>query len=358
MKKILVAITGGISAYKMADVLSILNKKGYETTVVMTENAHDFITPKVVGALSKRLVYENDLNSVQHIDLAQSCDLFLCAPATANIIGKFANGIADDFVSTLYLAVPKTIPKLICPAMNTIMLDSFAVQSNLERLKSHGCTITRTDYGMLACGYQGNGKLIKPIEIVNEVEELLNPLPKWLFPIDYHVKGTTIDSNSFLWLSKNEVEIPLYPHVGSFGCRRRHDVHRGVDLYCEDGTKVVAVEKGIVEMVRPWTGTKANCDWWEDTDAVLVGGATGLVVYGEIIAAEGIVEGKQVDVGDTIGYVKRVLKKDKGRPQSMLHLELRKPGFYKNIDKDWIDHNSAPEGVLDPTPHLIRSLRK
>ena len=108
--------------------------------------------------------------------------------------------------------------------------------------------------------------------------------------------------------------------------------------------------------LRPWTGVKANCEWWEDTDAILIEGESGLVVYGEIEIKSNIKEGDKIKKGDIIGFVKRVLKKDKGRPTSILHLELRKPGFYKNVDKNW-ENDSVPEGILNPTKYLIRSLK-
>lgn len=355
MKKVLIAISGGIAAYKVADLISGLTKEGYQTAVITTKHALDFITPTVIGALSHNYITEANINQITHIDEAQSCDLFICIPATENIIAKFAHGIADDLVTSTYPAIPKHIPKIICPAMNTFMYESFANVRNMKQLQEDGCQIIEPDFGMLACGWEGKGKLPKIPKIIAHIKDILDDSPIWHWPIAMKPIRTTIDSYSYLHIDlQKEVEIPLYPHVGSFGVKRRYDTHRGVDLYAPIGTKVYAVEDGIVKMIRPWTGVKAECDWWEDTDAILIEGESGLVVYGEIKIAEGLEEEMKIKKGDFLGTVLRVLKIDKGRPTAMLHLELRKAGFYKNIDKDW---DTTPEGLLDPTKYLIRSFR-
>ena len=154
----MIAISGGISAYKIADVISGLTKYNHIVKVITTEKALDFITPTVIGALSKNYITQSNVNEITHIDVAQSCDLFICAPATANIIAKFANGIADDFVSSVFLAIPKTVPKIIYPAMNTFMYENEATIDNIITLQRRGCTIMEPDTGMLACGYEGRGK--------------------------------------------------------------------------------------------------------------------------------------------------------------------------------------------------------
>ena len=357
MKRILVAVSGGISAYKAADVISGLKHSGFEVHVITTKNALDFITPTVLGTVSGgNYITDNDVNTIAHIQEAQNCDAFICVPATANIIAKFAHGIADDFVSSTYIAIPKGIPKIICPAMNTIMYESPACSENLETLENRGCHIINPVSGELACGVVGIGKLPKPRSIVEEVVDLLDIRKSWHWPLPLTPKRTTEDSNSFLRINLNiEVEIPIKYHFGAFGAMRRFDRHRGVDLYAPSGTKVKAVQKGIVKDIRPWTGTKANCDWWSDTDAISIEGEDGLVVYGEIKVNENLKVGDEIFSGDFIGEIVPVLKKDKGRPTSMLHLELRKPGFYRNIDKSW--SQDLPEGLLDPTPFLIKSMK-
>jgi murein DD-endopeptidase MepM/ murein hydrolase activator NlpD len=143
--------------------------------------------------------------------------------------------------------------------------------------------------------------------------------------------------------------IPIAPHPGAFGVKRKHHTHEGVDLYVPDGTSVYAVEDGIVVAITPFTGASEGSPWWEETQAVLIEGETGVVVYGEI--RPWITQpGAHVKRGDIVGFVKRVLKTDKGRPMSMLHLELHTHGAQFALA--W--EESRPETLLDPTPHLLR----
>lgn len=357
MKTILVAVSGGISAYKAADVISGLKHNGFEVHVITTKNALDFVTPTVLGAVSGgHYITDDNVNRIAHIEEAQNCDAFICVPATANIIAKFAHGIADDFVSSTFIAIPKYVPKIICPTMNTVMYENRACTENIEKLEESGCHIIEPVSGELACGTVGIGKLPKPRTIIDEVIDILDSRKPWLWPLELAPLKITEDSNSFLRINlEKQVEIPTKYHFGAFGAMRRFDRHRGVDLYAPAGSKVTAVQSGIVKDIRPWTGTKANCDWWNDTDAISIEGSDGLIVYGEISVNPELKIGDEIKTGDFLGTVLQVLKKDKGRPISMLHLELRKPGFLKNIDKEW--GLALPAGLLDPTPFLIRSMK-
>ena len=150
-------------------------------------------------------------------------------------------------------------------------------------------------------------------------------------------------------LPAHRVEMPDEP--GTFGFVRKHHIHEGVDLYCPEGTLVVPVECGLVVGVIPFTGEQADppSPWWNATQAVLVEGSSGVVVYGEIIAH--VTVGQQVNTRTTLGHVRTVLKKDKGRPMSMLHLELHTPGTRNAFD--WPVDGVRPPSLLDPTPHLI-----
>lgn len=156
------------------------------------------------------------------------------------------------------------------------------------------------------------------------------------------------DSLSFQTLPDGATALPLAPHPGAFGVMRANHVHEGVDLYCPDGTPVHAVEDGEVVAVVPFTGAHAGSDWWHDTDAVLVEGASGVVVYGEITPAVAV--GAHVTAGERIGQVRQVLKVDKGRPMSMLHLELHVHGTRDAYE--WPDENNRPPSLRDPTPFL------
>lgn len=169
----------------------------------------------------------------------------------------------------------------------------------------------------------------------------------WQAPLALKLVPST-ESLSFKTLKNGETALPLAPHPGAFGVQRKHHFHEGVDLYCPEGTPVYAVEDGQVVAVLPFTGAKAGMDWWEDTDAVLVEGTTGVVVYGEISPA--VQSGDGVKAGAVLGHVKRVLKVDKGRPMSMLHLELHTHGARRA--PEWPVDGQRPETLRDPTVYL------
>ena len=173
-KNILLGVTGGIAAYKMADVASMLVKQHADVHVVMTENATKFITAETFQVLTKNKVYvdvfdeePDDYVNVPHISLGTSADCVLIAPATADVIGKIANGIADDMVTTTVL--PARCPILISPSMNVYMYENRIVQDNLRKLKKFGYRIIEPDDGHLACGYDGKGKLPQPEKLVEQV---------------------------------------------------------------------------------------------------------------------------------------------------------------------------------------------
>ncbi len=161
-KTIVVGVTGGIAAYKSAQLVSELVKQGCDVNVVMTKNALNFINPITFETLTghKCLTDTFDRNfqyNVEHVELSQRADAFIIAPATANIIGKAANGIADDMLSTMLLAA--NCPLVIAPAMNTYMYENSIVQENLMKLKRHGFIIVEPAVGRLACRDVGKGKL-------------------------------------------------------------------------------------------------------------------------------------------------------------------------------------------------------
>lgn len=177
MKTILLAVTGSIAAYKSADLTSGLKKKGYDVKVVMTDAATKFITPLTLQSVSQNYVYtdlwdENNPKVVQHIELVTTADLFLVAPATANVVGKLANGIADDLVSTLGMAVPTHVPKLIAPAMNTNMYQNPIMTDNLNRLKTHGYIEIEPRSARLVCGVEGKGAMATIETILEKVIEI------------------------------------------------------------------------------------------------------------------------------------------------------------------------------------------
>ncbi|MCB5952422.1 phosphopantothenoylcysteine decarboxylase [Enterococcus sp. BWT-B8] len=179
MKTILLGVSGSISAYKAADITSRLMKLGYSVEVIMTTNSTKFITPLTLQALSKRPVHTEVMEEIypeqiNHIELAKKADLFLVAPASANIIGKLANGIADDMLSTIALALKEEIPKVIAPAMNTYMYQNLIMQRNLNTLKEIGYQELEPREALLACGDFGRGALAEVDEIVAYVHQILD----------------------------------------------------------------------------------------------------------------------------------------------------------------------------------------
>lgn len=177
-KNIVLGVTGSIAAYKAADIVSGLTKLGHKVNVVMTEAATQFITPLTLQTLSKNTVFSNVFqeespSEVKHITLAQDADLLLIAPATANIIGKLAYGIADDMLTSLYLAT-RDIPMLIAPAMNVRMYENPVVTENLDKLMRRGFILIEPRESMLACGYVGKGALARVPDIIEAVEVSLS----------------------------------------------------------------------------------------------------------------------------------------------------------------------------------------
>jgi phosphopantothenoylcysteine decarboxylase/phosphopantothenate--cysteine ligase len=178
MALIALGVTGGIGAYKAVEVARGLQKRDHDVVAVMTRSARKFVGPVTFEAITRRPVitdqFTRGMNAdIEHIALATDIALLLVAPATANVIGKFANGIADDFLSSLYLAT--RAPVLMAPAMNTHMLEHDAVKRNLAALTSRGVRFVDPGAGYLACGWIGKGRLAEPEEIVEAADLVLKP---------------------------------------------------------------------------------------------------------------------------------------------------------------------------------------
>lgn len=175
-KNILIGVTGGIACYKVCEIISYLIHEGANVDVIMTENATKFITPLTFETLSKSKVIvdmfsEREHVEVEHISLAQKADLILVVPATANIIGKVANGIADDMLSTTIMATSS--PVVFAPAMNNGMYMNKIVQDNIGKLKVYGYKFVDPIEGNLACGYIAIGKLAKKETIIKYVKDTI-----------------------------------------------------------------------------------------------------------------------------------------------------------------------------------------
>ena len=179
-KEIVLGVTGGIAAYKAAEVVSRLRKMGASVHVIMTENARQFITPLTLETLSGNPVVHDTFErpatwEVEHIALAKRAEVFVIAPATANILAKMACGIADDMLSTTVLATKA--PVLVAPAMNTGMWTAPATRQNVETLRQRGVCFVGPEAGFLACGDEGSGRMSEPAAIVEAIEAIL--CPRW-----------------------------------------------------------------------------------------------------------------------------------------------------------------------------------
>lgn len=177
-KNVVLGVSGGIACYKACEIVSRLKKLGANVDVIMTDHAQEFVTPLTFQTLAKSAVVTNAFEPVKefdinHISLAKKADVMLIAPATANVIAKFANGIADDMLSTTYLAC--NAQKIICPAMNCNMYEDETTSKNMQILRDRGVIFCDAESGLLACGDIGKGRMAEPVDIVAKVVDFLTP---------------------------------------------------------------------------------------------------------------------------------------------------------------------------------------
>lgn len=313
---------------------------------------------------------------ILHIDLVRWADVCVVCPADFNIVGKMANGIADDVVSSTLAAWLGTDKKVyICEAMNSWMYQNPVHQKNVETLdKLYNVRFIEPTVKKLACGDIGIGALADIGTIANVVEghawsqpisqnDLLGEPTYKGRPYSYKQKGMfgkfVYDANSNEFIrgkcrEKFRDYIPRFYEPGAFGAIRKFDIHEGVDIYTHDGADVHAVEDGVVTAVYEFTGKKADCDWWNETWCVKVEGKSGVVTYGEL--AEPMINvGAKVYAGGIIGHVTPVLRPTKYRPDirnhsvAMLHLELRTETCHLD---GWKLGEQRDRKLLDPTPYL------
>src|SRR5215208_1315156 len=178
MALIALGVSGGIGAYKAVEVARGLQKRGHDVAAIMTRSARRFVGAVTFEAITKRRVITDQFAAganadIEHIQLATDISLLLVAPATANVVGKFAHGIADDFLTSMYLAT--RAPVLMAPAMNTNMLEHDAVRRNMAALSTRGVRFVEPGQGYLACGWIGKGRLAEPDDIVEAADLLLRP---------------------------------------------------------------------------------------------------------------------------------------------------------------------------------------
>ncbi len=183
MKNIVVGVSGGIACYKAIEIVNQLKKDGYNVNVIMTKSAQEFVRPLTFQVMSGNLVVTDMYDPIDHwdtthIDLGKNADVFVIVPATANIIGKIASGIADDMLSTTVMVA--TCPIIIAPAMNTAMYENPFVQENIKKLEKKNYHVLKTKEGLLACGDEGKGKLLPWEEITQYIKDIAEKENKYL----------------------------------------------------------------------------------------------------------------------------------------------------------------------------------
>lgn len=175
---------------------------------------------------------------------------------------------------------------------------------------------------------------------------------KKIFPLNKKKITLNNSETNFLFNYDNETEIPILPHPGAFAKKRKYHRHEGVDLYANDGDDVIAIEDGIILDIFQFTGKSVNSPWWNDTYGVLIEGKEHTFNYGELIPSKNLIIGQTIKAGEVIGNIRTVLKVNKGRPMSMLHLEMYKKGTKKAVNM-WSLTEEKPDNLIDPTDFLL-----
>jgi phosphopantothenoylcysteine decarboxylase/phosphopantothenate--cysteine ligase len=285
VRNVALAVCGGIAAYKAVEVLRGLQKAGCNVRVAMTKRACEFVQPLTFRALSGHHVVVDDYapdnpDPIAHITFSQTVDLLVVAPATANIIAKFANGVADDFLSSTYLAC--TAPVLIAPAMNTTMLEHPATQRNLERLRADGVHFVAPDAGEMACGTIGPGRLSEPDRIVAAALEILGASKS----------GDLSGERLLITVGATREEIDPVRFISNRSSGRmgfalaEAALKRGADVTVVAGVTTAAVPRGvrIVNAISAEEMSKAVAR--ESADASVFIGAAAIADYRPVQRAE------------------------------------------------------------------------
>ncbi|MBT7086749.1 MAG: bifunctional phosphopantothenoylcysteine decarboxylase/phosphopantothenate--cysteine ligase CoaBC [Desulfobacterales bacterium] len=266
-KNIVLGVCGGIAAYKSVELLRLIQKAGANIKVIMTKNAQAFVGPLTFRALSGQpvcadLFEENDDASIRHIDWAEEADAVVIAPATANVIAKMANGIADDALSTFILAV--TAPVLVCPSMNTHMYENRAVQRNIDALESDGYNIIEPGTGELACGISGAGRLPEP-------KFIFDRLVSSLLPNDFNGKKILVSAGP-TQESIDPVRYISNPSSGKMGYAiARAAEHRGAEVTLISGPSNLAdpLNVKVIRVISASEMAEAVFDKIDNSDIII-----------------------------------------------------------------------------------------
>lgn len=272
-KNVVLGVSGGIACYKACEIVSRLKKLGASVDVIMTEHATEFVTPLTFQTLAKSAVVTNDFAPVKeydinHISLAKKADILVVAPATANVIAKFANGVADDMLTTTYLAC--NAQKLICPAMNTNMYEQEVTVRNIDTLKARGIETCDAQVGLLACGDVGKGRMAEPKDIVDKIVAMLTPSQ------DYHGKRVLITSGG-TEENIDGVRVITNRSSGKMGCAlAQAAADRGAEVVLVYGNMTAQVPSCVakaVKVVSTLDMLKAVEDEFESADIAIMAAA-------------------------------------------------------------------------------------
>ena len=246
-KHVVLGVSGGIAAYKSCELVSRLKKLGADVDVIMTTNAREFVTPLTFETLSGNRVVtdtfaEREEHDVKHVSLAKKADVFVVAPATANVIAKFARGIADDMLSTTWLACKSQ--KVVAPAMNTAMYEDAATQENLRTLEERGVILVSPEVGRLACGDVGKGKMAEPKDIADVILDLLRPVRDFA---GKRVLVTSGGTEEYI----DGVRVITNHSSGKMGCAvAEAAAERGAEVVLVHGNLAVPVPSGVASCIK------------------------------------------------------------------------------------------------------------
>lgn len=350
-QKILLGVTGTVASILTRKIVTQFVEAGFDVGVVLTESAKSFTNAEDLAGTghsgtfddsiewptnsTERVIWKKD-DPVPHIDLRNEYSAFVVL-CSANSLAKIVNGQCDNLLTSIARAWEPYKPFVLAPAMNTTMWNHpITAQHILQFLGfSSNNSVVYPQEKMLACGTMGQGALADIDIIVNHVSEKLT----WTFPL------------------KTCFGIPTYPHPGAFAYPRRGRKHTGIDLYTNQNEPVFAVEDGVVVNIEHFTGEWDNSPWWNNTDCVMVRGASGVVNYGEVIVNPWVKVGTRIGRGQAIAEVTRVIKEGHdhyeipGWRPTMLHVELYPWNALK------ASHGFEEQLLNDATPFLLNAYR-
>lgn len=368
---ILLGVTGSVAATLTPKLAAALKELG-DVNIVLTNPAQSFASPTQLrkqyglevftekdewtwqdtfqGGQTVEREYYHKNDEVLHIELRKWADVLVIAPLSANTLAKMTYGLCDNLLTSIYRAWDWNKQIVVAPSMNTMMWENSPTPEQIRNLRSE-VKVCRPISKELACGDTGEGAMARIEDIVEKVKRALY----WEFPLGV-AHG-----------------IPIGNHPGAFGFKRKRSHHCGVDLYTQEGASVYAVESGRVVGIEHFTGPQDTTPWYENTDAILIEGKSGVVCYGEIMprgsqpqswaaAMSAIKVGDWVHKGQVVGFVTPVIPAGReqtypGWSRSMLHLELYKHGT-KECCHRWELDSPMWDYLIDPTPFLLSALPK